>query len=73
MAASIKLLKEALSLKPAEKAELIDQSLTILDHPDKELDELWAKEVENRIDSYEQGKIKAVTLKEVLEKYRSDR
>ena len=70
MAASIKLLKEALSLKPAEKADIIDQLLSSLDNPDKEVDELWAKEVENRIDSYEQGKIKAVTLEEALEKYR---
>ena len=30
----------------------------------------WAKEVEDRIDAYDQGEIKAVTLKEVLEKYK---
>lgn len=70
MAASNDILKEALGLKPAEKAELIDKLLSSLDNPDREIDELWAKEAEDRIDSYEQGKIKAVTLREVLEKYR---
>lgn len=70
MAVSNDILKEALGLKPAEKAELIDKLLSSLDNPDIELDELWAKEAEDRIDSYEQGQIKAVTLREVLEKYR---
>ena len=68
--ASSDFLKEALGLKPAEKAELIDKLLSSIDNPDREIDELWAKEAEDRIDSYEQGKIKAVTLREVLEKYR---
>ena len=53
-------------MRPAEKAELIDKLLSSLDKPDKELDELWAKEAEDRVEAYEQGKIKALTLKEVL-------
>jgi putative addiction module component (TIGR02574 family) len=63
-------LKEALTLKPAQKAELIDKLLSSLDKPDKDIDELWAKEAESRIDAYEKGKIKAVTLERVLEKYK---
>ena len=70
MASAREILKEALNLEPVEKAELIDKLLSSLDKPDRELDELWAKEAESRIDAYEQGKIKAVTLKEVLGKYR---
>lgn len=62
--------KEASTLDPFERARLIDKLIDSLDRPDKEIDELWAKEVENRIDAYEMGKIKAVTLKEALEKYR---
>lgn len=38
------------------------------DKPDKELDELWAKEAEARIDAYESGKVKAVSLETVLKK-----
>jgi putative addiction module component (TIGR02574 family) len=64
------ILKEILALKPVQKAELVDKLISSLDEPDKEIDELWIKEVESRIDAYEQGKIKAVSLEEVLEKYR---
>jgi putative addiction module component (TIGR02574 family) len=70
MAAPIEILKEALNLRPAEKAELIDKLLSSLDNPDKEIDALWAKEAEARIEAYDHGKIKALTLEEVLEKYR---
>ena len=66
MAATNKVLKEALTLKPAEKAELINKLLSSLDKPDAQIDDLWAKEAENRIDAYERGEIKAVTLKSAL-------
>jgi len=70
MATPNKILKEALTLKPSEKAKLIDKLLSSLDVPDKKIDELWAKEAENRINAYEQGKIKTVSLEKVLEKYK---
>jgi len=70
MALPNKILKEALTLKPAEKAELIDKLLSSLDKPDPEIDKLWAEEAENRIDAYERGEIKAVALEKVLERYR---
>ena len=62
--------KEALSLKPSEKAQLIDKLISTLDKSDKEIDELWAKEAEDRIDAYDQGKIKAVSLEKILQKYK---
>lgn len=64
------ILKDALNLKPSQKAELIDRLLSTLDKPDREIDKLWAKEAEDRIDAYDRGKIKAVPLEKVLEKYR---
>lgn len=64
------ILKEILTLKPSQKAELIDKLLSTLDKPDREIDELWAKEAEDRIDAYDRGKIKAVPLQKVLEKYK---
>jgi putative addiction module component (TIGR02574 family) len=70
MADPNEILKEALALKPAQKAELIDKLLSSLDKPDKDIDDLWAKEAESRIDAHEQGKIKAVALEKVLRKYR---
>ena len=70
MATTDNILKEALTLSPSEKAQLIDKLISSLDKPDKEIDELWAKEAEDRIDAYDQGKIKAVSLEKVLQKYR---
>ena len=64
------ILKETLTLPPAKRAELIDKLISSLDEPDKEIEKLWAEEAENRVNAYEQKKIKALTLKEVLEKYK---
>jgi putative addiction module component (TIGR02574 family) len=64
------ILKETLTLRPSEKAQLIDRLISTLDKPDKEIDKLWAKEAEDRIDAYDQGKLKAVSLEKVLQKYR---
>jgi putative addiction module component (TIGR02574 family) len=70
MATTDNILKEASTLSPSEKAQLIDKLISSLDKPDKEIDKLWAKEAEDRIDAYDQGKIKAVSLEKVLQKYR---
>ncbi|MFH1112648.1 MAG: addiction module protein [Pseudomonadota bacterium] len=69
MADPNKVLREALTLNPAQIAELIDKLLLSLDKPDVEIEEMWAREAESRIDAYEEGKIKAVTLEQVLRKY----
>jgi putative addiction module component (TIGR02574 family) len=61
--------KEALTLKLSGKAQLIDKLFTSLDKSDKEIDELWAKEVEERIEAYDQGKIKVISLEKILDKY----
>ena len=70
MSTANNILKEALTLSPSEKAQLIDKLISTLDKPDKEIDELWAKEAEDRIDSYDHGRIKAISLEKVLQKYR---
>jgi putative addiction module component (TIGR02574 family) len=62
--------KEALKLTPSERAQLIDKLISNLDKPDKEIDELWAREAEDRLDAYDQGRIKAISLERVLQKYR---
>jgi putative addiction module component (TIGR02574 family) len=70
MASIDNVFKEALTLKPSEKAQLIDKLLSSLDKSDKKIGDLWAKEVEERIEAYDQGKIKAISIEKVLEKYR---
>lgn len=64
------ILKKALSLSPYEKAQLIDKLISTLDKPDKEINKLWAKEAEDRINAYDQGKLKVVSLEDVLQKYK---
>jgi putative addiction module component (TIGR02574 family) len=64
------ILKEILKLTPSEKAQLIDKLISILDKPDKEIDELWAREAEDRLDAYDQGRIKAISLERVFQRYR---
>jgi putative addiction module component (TIGR02574 family) len=70
VAAPAKILKEALQLKPAQKAELVDELLSSLDQTDKEIRTLWAREAESRINAYERGKLKAVSIEKVLSKYK---
>jgi putative addiction module component (TIGR02574 family) len=62
--------QKAISLKPQEQAELVDKLLDHLDSPDKAIDDLWKNESENRIDAYEQGNLNAVTLNEIIAKYK---
>jgi putative addiction module component (TIGR02574 family) len=70
MSTTDNIFKKASTLSPFEKAQLIDKLISSLDKPDKEIDELWAREAEDRIDAYDQGKLKAVSLYKVLQKYR---
>jgi len=70
MTAPAQILKEALTLRPDQKAKLVDQLLASLNKPGQEIDDLWAKEAESRIDAYERGKIRALSLSEALEKYK---
>lgn len=67
------ILKEALTLAPKNRASLVEKLLVSLDQPDKTMDELWAKEAENRIDAYEAGNIKAMSAEQVFGKYKSER
>jgi len=62
-------LKEALSLPPAERAEIAERLLSSLDPPSQErIDALWRKEAEDRLDAFDRGEIKAIPAKEVFEK-----
>ncbi|MEW6349400.1 MAG: addiction module protein [Thermodesulfobacteriota bacterium] len=66
MADPSEVLKDALTLKPLQRAELIDKLLASLDKPDKEIDEFWAKQAESRIDAYEKGLREAVALRDAI-------
>ena len=65
------IIDRALSLAPDDQAMVVDKLLSSLDQPDEAIDALWRKEVEDRIKAYNDGKLKSVSLEEVLAKYRS--
>ncbi len=60
-------LEDALSLPLEERAELAGRLLESLDSPrQRRIDELWAEEVEGRLDAFDRGEIKTVSLKEAF-------
>jgi putative addiction module component (TIGR02574 family) len=62
---------EARKLSPAERIDLVDDILASLDEPDPNIDQLWAKEADERMAAYRRGEIRAIPLEEVLAKYRA--
>ena len=60
---------EISTLKPIDKIKLVDRILNSLLSPNKNIEDTWEEEVENRIKAYEKGKIKTVSESEVLKKY----
>ena len=64
---SAKVISDALSLPPRSRAKLAEQLLESLDDPkQKEIDRLWADEIEDRIDAYERSELKAIPGEEVF-------
>ena len=64
---SAKVVNDALSLPPRSRAKLAEKLLESLDNPrQQEIDRLWAEEVEDRIDAYEKGSLKAIPGNEVF-------
>ncbi|HBA86178.1 MAG TPA: addiction module protein [Verrucomicrobia bacterium] len=60
-------LNEALMLPPVERASLIEELLSSFDAPARKIiDATWAQEAEERIDAYEQGKLQALSLEQVI-------
>jgi len=60
-------LEEALTLPAAERAQLANRLLESLDvASDRKIDQLWAQEAEDRVDAFERGEIKSVSIREVF-------
>ena len=71
---SAKVVNDALSLPPKSRAKLAEKLLESLDDVNqKEIDRLWAEEVEDRIDVYEKGSLKAIPGKEVFRRLKPKR
>jgi len=64
------LFSEAISLPVEIRTELIDKLLQSLNPSRKDIDELWAKEVEKRVEEIRTGEVKTVPGEEVFKKIR---
>ncbi len=70
---SKKVLAEALALPPIERAALVEELLSSFDFPARrEVDALWAKEAEDRIDAYERGELTASPAEAVFDRINRD-
>jgi putative addiction module component (TIGR02574 family) len=62
-----RILAEALTLPPIERASLLEELLSSFDFPSRqEVDALWAAEAEDRIDAYERGELHSIPADEVF-------
>ncbi|HEX9626762.1 MAG TPA: addiction module protein [Acidiferrobacterales bacterium] len=64
--AAKKVFQEALDLPASERAALIDELILSLDKPDPRIDELWAREAEDRLRAYRAGEIDAIPAEQVF-------
>ena len=64
------ILDRALKLPAVDKAYLVDELLTSLDKPDEAIDAMWRQEVADRLKAYNAGNLRAISLEQVLAKYR---
>jgi len=64
-----KIFTNALKLLPVERAELIEKLFHSFDlEKQREIDSIWAQELESRIEAYDTGKLKAIDISSVFEK-----
>lgn len=64
---SEQILQQVLGLSPEDRAEIVERLLASFQAPpDPLLDELWAREAEDRLDAYDRGELGAVPEEDVL-------
>ena len=56
-------------LKSLDKLQLVEKILTSLNPIDKNLENIWANEAEDRLEAYEKGLLSTVSAKDVFAKY----
>ncbi len=73
-ASSEEILQKALALPPQDRAQILERLLASFENPpDPALDELWAREAEDRLDAYDRGELGSVSAEEVLAKIEQQR
>lgn len=65
-----RVLEDAMQLRPAERIQLIELLARSLSKPGEDVEKVWAEESEKRYRALQEGKMKTISLKEVIERYR---
>jgi len=60
------ILDMALHLAPGERMVLIEGLMNSLDEPDPNIDRLWNEEAQRRLEACRSGKMKTLSMEEVL-------
>ena len=64
------IINQALELNPTERANIAEKLLLSLDRPDAQIDVLWEKEANLRIEKYEKGELETISASAVFSKYK---
>ena len=64
------LIAEISDLPVEQRARIADQILQTLNAPDPDIELAWIQEVEERVEEYEQGKVKLIPVQEVFKSLR---
>lgn len=64
------LLDDVLALPVNKRIEVVEKLLQSLDMPNKQIEEVWAKEADSRVESYDDGRLDSLSADEVLKKYK---
>jgi len=56
-------------LRSLDKLQLVEKILTSLNPIDKDVEKIWANEVEERLEAYDKGLLSTVSAKDVFAKY----
>ena len=68
-AESQNMLDRALKLSDADKAFIIDQLRASLDQRYEAIDAKWGREAEHRVEDYKAGRLRSVSMEQLLAKY----
>ena len=60
------IINEALTLKPQERYEIIENLVNSLNQPNSEIDKLWVEESTKRIQAIKDGTLKTVSYEDVF-------
>ena len=61
---------DALALSTNERIALVERLLESLDAPNDEVNAIWSKEADQRVQAYENNQIGSQPVSEVLQKYK---